>query len=218
MRPAPKFVERTTGPRGGTGETAPLLVLLHGIGADENDLFPLARAFDPRFRVVSLRAPHRYSGGWAWFHIDLLPGGRVIPDTDQARETLADFVRWVEVAPTRLGTDPKRTFLLGFSQGAMMALGVLRAMPERLAGVVALSGRDPAALVDHPASPDAVARVPLLIAHGTLDDVLPVENGRQARDAFSELSRDFTYHEFAIGHAIGDDELAVVASWLAAHL
>jgi phospholipase/carboxylesterase len=217
--PSPAWIERIAPAREtAPGRRPPLLVLLHGIGADENDLFPLAWQLDPRLTVVSLRAPRAYHGGYAWFRIDFLPGGRVVPDAAQARETLADLVRWVEAAPRRLGTDPENTFLLGFSQGAMMSLGVLRTIPQRLTGVIALSGRAPGELVDTTAANDAIARVPLLVAHGTLDDVLPIEHGRHTRDVFASLSRDFTYREFPVGHGISDEEMALVASWLAARL
>src|SRR5439155_16129454 len=90
----------------------PLLVLLHGIGADENDLLPLARRLDPRFTVVSLRAPRPYHQGYAWFHIDFRPDGTVVPDVSQARATLGDLLGWLDAAPARLETDPTRTFVL----------------------------------------------------------------------------------------------------------
>src|SRR5438093_13244259 len=69
------------------GQRPPLLVLLHGIGADENDLLPLAHRLDPRFTVASLRAPHHYYQGYSWFHIDFRPDGTVVPDIAQARAT-----------------------------------------------------------------------------------------------------------------------------------
>ena len=217
--PTPTWTARVAEPRQTSpGSPPPLLVLLHGIGADENDLFPLAAHLDPRLEVVSLRAPHAYYAGHAWFHLDIRPGGELVPDVAQARATLADLVRWVTAAPARYGTDPRRTFLLGFSQGAMMSLGVLCTAPERLAGVVALSGRSPKGLFDCPAAREEIARVPLLVAHGTLDDVLPVAFGRAIRDEFQGLSIDFTYREFPIGHGIAPDELELVASWLTKHL
>jgi phospholipase/carboxylesterase len=193
-------------------------VLLHGIGADENDLLPLARRLDPRFTVVSLRAPRPYHEGYAWFHIDFRPDGTVVPDVSQARGTLGDLLGWLDAAPARLETDPTRTFVLGFSQGAMMSLGLLLRAPERLAGVVALSGRSPEGLFEQQASREAVAAVPLLVVHGTRDDVLPVTQGRLTRDAFVSLSRDFTYREFPIGHGIADEELTLVAAWLVERL
>src|SRR5262249_59666988 len=108
-------------------------------------------------------APHPYDVGFAWFRIDFRPGGAIVPDRTQAEATLADLVRWLAAAPARLGTDPDRTYLLGFSQGAMMSLGVLVTAPERIAGVVALSGRAPDDLFAGGAPRDAVARVPLFV-------------------------------------------------------
>jgi phospholipase/carboxylesterase len=212
------WAERVTGPAQRDGaRRSPLLVMLHGIGADENDLVPLARYLDPRFRVVSLRAPRRYHVGYAWFDLEFRADGSIAPDTAQARETLAELVAWVRAAPERHQTEPRQTFLLGFSQGAIMSLGVLRTAPNLLAGVVALSGSSPDGLFAPPAEPRAVARVPLLIAHGTLDDVLPLEHGRRARAAFS-TSEDVTYREYAVGHGIGGEEIDFVARWLSAHL
>jgi len=218
--PAPDFVARVTEPRqaAGSGTKPPLLVLLHGIGADENDLLPLGPMLDPRLKIVSLRAPRDYQIGYAWFQIDWGADGSVRPHTDQAKQSLADLVRWLESAPERYGTDPARTYLLGFSQGAMMSLGVLRTSPALLAGVMALSGRDPDALFPMSAPADAVGAVPLLVAHGTLDDLLPVENGRRTRAAFEGVSRDLTYREFNVGHGIDQDEILWVREWLRAHL
>jgi phospholipase/carboxylesterase len=216
-KPAPPWVERIVGPvQTEPGRRPPLLVLLHGLGASETNLLPLARLFDPRFEVVSLRAPRSYQGGHAWFRLDIHPDGTVVPDRAQARETLADLARWVEAAPVRLGTDPQRTFLLGFSQGAFMALGVLCTIPERLAGVVALSAPSPGGIFE---PSKAIASVPVFVAHGTFDHLLPVEkHGRRARALFEPWVHDFTYREFPIAHEIRDQELDSVITWLSAHL
>lgn len=216
---SPGWIERVLPAREtSSGQQPPALVLLHGIGADENDLFPIARHLDPRLTVVSPRAPRPYHMGYAWFQIDFRSDGSVLPDVAGARATLTELVRWIEAVPARLGTDPRRTFLLGFSQGAMMSLGALRTIPEHLAGVVALSGRWGEGLFETPASSAEVARVPLFVAHGTYDTVLPVDNGRLTRDAFEPLSRDFTYREFPVDHGIDPDELAAVSSWLTERL
>ena len=212
------LVARVIEPRRPSAGGPPLLVLLHGIGADENDLAPLAMHLAGRLRVVSLRAPRPWSPGHAWFHLDFRADGTIIPDVAQARATLADLTRWLEQAPDRHHTDERRTYLLGFSQGAMMALGVLRTVPQRLAGVIALSGRGPEGLFPEAAPRAAIAKVPLLVAHGTADPILAVQNGRQIRDAFATISEDLTYQEFPIGHAISEAELALVASWLTQHL
>lgn len=216
---APEWFARVREPAAvDAGGVPPLLVLLHGIGADENDLFPLAAVFDRRFRVVSLRAPHPYGPGRAWFHIEWLADGTVRPDRRQAEATLGDLERWLAVAPERLGTDPTRSFVLGFSQGAMMALGLLLRAPQALAGVVALSSRAPDGLFATAAPEEAIARVPLFVAHGVYDDVLPVAHGRRIRERFTGVSRDFTYREFPVRHAIADEEVTAVRDWLARRL
>jgi phospholipase/carboxylesterase len=214
---AVSFVERSRPPRDAGAGRPPLLVLLHGIGADENDLFPIAAMLDPRLQVVSLRAPHDYAIGYAWFDIAFSVGG-IRPDLAQARQALGDLVTWLEAAPARLGTDPDRTYLLGFSQGAMMSLGVLGVAPGRLAGVIALSGRNAEGIFAAPADAAAIARVPLLVAHGVHDDLLPIDNGRAIRDAYQGTSADFTYREFPVGHGVSEAEIGVVDAWLREHL
>lgn len=214
----PSFVERVTAPRQASAGSPPLLVLLHGIGADENDLLPIAGMLDPRLRVVSLRAPRPYAVGNAWFQLDFRPDGTVVPDVAQAQAALRDLAKWLEAAPARHGTDPARTYLLGFSQGAMMSLGLLQSVPHRLAGVIALSGRDPANLFAVTADRIDIAQVPLFVAHGTYDDLLPVANGRAIRDRFEGWSRDFTYREFPVAHGVSEEEIAMLAAWLARRL
>jgi phospholipase/carboxylesterase len=216
--PPPAFVERVAEPRRPSAGKPPLLVLLHGIGADENDLFPIARALDPRFKVVSLRAPRPYAVGRAWFDLDFRPDGSVVPDVAQAKAALADLAKWVADAPARHGTDPARTYVLGFSQGAMMDVGLLQTVPERLAGVIALSGRDPTGLFDATADRIEIGRVPLLVAHGQYDDLLPIAHGRAIRDRFDGWSRDFTYREFPVAHGVSEEEIEVIADWLTRRL
>ena len=195
-----------------------MLLLLHGIGATENDLVPLAGAFDPRLLVVSLRAPRPYQRGFAWFCLDFPAPGEVVPNVEQAHETIADLVRWLAAAPARLGADPQQVYLLGFSQGAMMSLAVLRTAPERLAGVVALSGIFDDRLVTRPAADAAVARVPVFVAHGVDDRVLPIADGRAIRDHLQPTVEDFTYREYPIGHTIAPDEKRDIAAWLKARI
>ena len=141
-----------------------------------------------------------------------------MPDVKQAHETLADLVRWLVAAPARLGADARRVFLMGFSQGAMMSLGVLRTAPERVAGIVALSGRFSDDLAETPADTGASGRVAVFVAHGTQDDLLPVADGRAIRDLLQPMVRDFTYREYAMPHTIAPDELRDVAAWLTSHL
>ncbi len=212
------FEYRVLEPRAPVRGRPPLLFLLHGIGADEEDLLPVAERLDSRLKVVSLRAPGTYYTGYSWFHIDWLPDGSVRPDPVQGKASLAKLVEALDIAPGFFGTDPDRTFLLGFSQGCMMGIGALGTAPDKLAGVMGLSGRYSPDLFPRTASDRAVAKVPLLVAHGTMDEVLPVQNGRQTKAAFEKLSADFTYREFDVGHGISPEEIDWIGGWLKVRL
>jgi phospholipase/carboxylesterase len=203
-------------PRPPTG-TPPLLVLLHGIGADENDLLPLAGALDPRFLVASVRAPYEAAPmGHAWYAIDW----RTSPPTSdlaQAEESRLALSALLPDLAARHGTDPQRTFLLGFSQGAAMALAVALTRPDLVRGAVLHSGRVLPGLADRVAPQGALARLEILALHGVDDEVLPIRHGREIRDLLAPLLGDrLAYREHAAGHFVTQASLDDATAWLAA--
>lgn len=214
---APEWPERVVEPRTAS-ERPPLLVLLHGIGGDEDDLVRLAPYVDPRFRVVSLRAPRKYGAGHSWFQIDVRATGAIRPKADQAAAAVLDLARWLAAAPGRLGTDPEKTYLLGFSQGAMMSVGLVRSYPELIAGAVVLSGSGADEAFPLLAPRAAVGRVALFVGHGTEDEVLSVDRSRALRDVFTDLGTDVTYREYPIAHGVDENEMADVSAWLTERL
>src|SRR5512138_453107 len=147
----------------------PLLVLLHGIGADELDLLPVADALDPRLLTVSLRAPYEAEPmGYAWYALDWGTTPPT-PRVDQAEASRAALADHLPELVSEAGADPGRVFLFGFSQGAAMALAVALTRPELLRGVVAHSARALPALArpEGRAAPEALARLDALVLHGT---------------------------------------------------
>lgn len=197
----------------------PLLVLLHGVGADEEDLLPVAAALDPRFLVASLRAPHEALRlGYAWYALDwsTTPPGY---DATQARSSVDALVATLPRLAEANGADPARTFLLGFSQGAVMALEVALARPDLVRGAVLHSGRALPGVLRR-AAPDALLRgLELLVVHGTEDAVLPVGCSREIRDLLAPVLDDrLTYRERPGGHEVTGDTLADVQAWLSARL
>lgn len=195
----------------------PLLLLLHGIGADETDLFALAPALDPRFLVVSARAPYLARPmGYAWYAIDWATTPPTIDpaEVEASREALSEFVG--EVCDAH-GADPARVWLFGFSQGAVMSFALALARPDLVRGLVAHSGRVLPQSLSRAASPAALASLDALLLHGRADDVVPVERGREARDLLAPLlGQRLAYREYAFGHTIAEESLADAAAWLAA--
>jgi len=192
----------------------PLLLLLHGVGSNEEDLFTLAPYLDQRFLVVSARAPVALDyGGYGWFRIDFTPRG-MAADVEQAKRSLRVLPGFVDGLVELYGADARRVYLAGFSQGAMMSLALLLTRPEKLAGVVAMSGRLPVQALEREPDREALNGKPVLVTHGLYDAVLPVEQGRAAREYLEALPVELTYREYPMAHEVSAESLRDVTGWL----
>ncbi|OYR78200.1 phospholipase, partial [Halorubrum sp. E3] len=123
-------------------ENAPGVFVLHGRGADEEDLLPVAQRLPDRLHVVSLRAPDPLQGGYTWYELDLSAGGLEASQPDAAgfRRSLDLVADSVDAAVDEYGLDADRIGLLGFSQGAITSLSLLLEDPDRYAWVAAVHG------------------------------------------------------------------------------
>ena len=194
------------------GEAAGALVLFHGRGASEHDLYPLLDVLDPKRRLLGLtpRGPLTLPpGGAHWYIVPRV--GYPDPETFFASYRLAS--EWLD----GLGVPPDRMVLGGFSQGAVMAhaLALGRGRP-RPAGVIALSGFVPTlegfALDLTPPLP------PVAIGHGSFDPIIDVAFGRAARDLLADGGADVLYREYPLPHSVDPGFLRELVPWLEAAL
>lgn len=196
----------------------PLLLLLHGIGSNEEDLMGLAPYLDGRFLVASARAPVVMGpGAYGWFNIEFTPRG-MLADIEQAKRSLSALPGFVDELVEAYGADAGRVYLMGFSQGAMMSLALALTEPERVAGAVLMSGRFPAQALEREPDVRALAAKPFIVTHGLYDPVLPVAEGRAVRDKLKELAVELTYHEYPMGHEVSMESLKDIAAWLTRQL
>lgn len=196
----------------------PLLLLLHGIGSNEDDLFSLAPHLDGRFLVVSARAPYvMMPSMYAWFNIEFTPQG-IIPDLEQAEESRRLLIGFIDELVEAYDADPQAVYLMGFSQGAMMSLSVALTRPDKVSRVVVMSGRVPKHLIERAASPEALSKLEVFITHGIYDDVIQIENGRACRDELERLSVPVTYREYPMAHQVSMESLSDITRWLEASL
>lgn len=203
-------IEALTRPAAGDPEG--LLVLFHGRGADEHDLYPLLDALDPEGRLLGVtpRGPLSFPpGGAHWYALHELG----YPDPATFHETYPRVADWLDGVGEAYGIPPGRTILGGFSQGAVMtyALGLGRGRP-RPAALVALSGFVPTVpgfeLGLEPPLP------PVAIGHGSYDPVIGVEWGRRARTLLEEAGAPVLYREYPLPHSVDPAFLRELAAWL----
>jgi phospholipase/carboxylesterase len=204
-------IQHLTRPAAGTPEGA--LVLFHGRGADEHDLFPLLDMLDPDRRLLGATARGPLSlppGGAHWYAV-----ARVgYPDAETFHATYPQLATWLDELLAEHGIAPGRTVLGGFSQGSVMsyALGLGAGRP-RPAGIMALSGFIPE-VEGFELDLGTAAGLPVAIGHGTHDPVISVEFGRDARERLVNAGADVLYRESPMPHTIDPAFLRELPAWL----
>ncbi|MCW1968162.1 MAG: alpha/beta hydrolase [Anaerolineae bacterium] len=199
-----------------SGQPAPLLIMLHGFGSNESDLLGLAPYLDPRFTIVSVRAPYSLGyNSYAWFELQFSPLGQVIGrDMQQAELSRATLGEFIGEATQAYNADPKQVYLMGFSQGAMMSAYVALTQPDLLAGAVLMSGSVLPEWQPAPAAALTLKNLPMLVVHGIEDAILPIEHGRNSRAKLSALGVPLEYHEYDMAHTISEESLSDIDVWL----
>lgn len=201
------------------------ILLLHGLGADGHDLegiLPhLQLPAGARWRFVFPNAPKRpitINGGMqmrAWYDIDPAAG----LDSGQADiATSAAQAAAVIAREEARGVDAARIVVGGFSQGGVIALETGLGYPRRLAGIVGLSTY----LHDHARVTErlslANAELPLFMAHGLMDPMIPIQRAATGRSTLTELGYPVSWHEYPMGHEICLEELQALSAWLTQRL
>jgi phospholipase/carboxylesterase len=193
--------------RPAAGDAAGALVLFHGRGADENDLFLLLDVLDPerRFDGFTPRGPLSLPPGGAHWYVVPRVG---YPDPATFAASYGEASEWLDALPY------ERIVLGGFSQGCVMSLalglGSDRPLPAAIAG---FSGFIPE--VEGWELTSERVLPPVALGHGTLDPVIPVDFGRRARDTLLAAGADLLYREYPLPHTLDPAFLAEVRDWLA---
>lgn len=194
---------------------APAVFFVHGRGADEEDLLPIAGELPNELHVFSVRAPDRLQAGYTWYELDLSAGGLHAsqPDEDEFRRSLDHLHEFVAAAVDTYDLDPDRIGLFGFSQGAIMSLSALLEQPEKYAWVVALNGYLAASHSD-PERIEAAAGKPVFVGIGDRDQIIPADRGKQAADTLSSGGLDVERNVYPVGHGTTPQEIRDVAAWV----
>ena len=194
--------------------TPPLLVLLHGVGSNEGDLFSLAEFIPDKFLVVSARAPITLGPSrFAWYQVDFSTGKPVFNEEQEktSRGIILDFINELR---SYHSFDVGNVYLAGFSQGGIMSYSVALTNPERFKGIAVMSGR----LLEEikpVITPSAyLSELRMFISHGTQDTTLPVQYARQALTYLKSLHLNPGYKEYNEGHGINSEMRSDFVAWL----
>ncbi|HNQ27170.1 MAG TPA: phospholipase [Aquaticitalea sp.] len=194
---------------------APLLVMLHGYGSDEDDLFSFASELPEELFIVSVRAPYMLQPyGYAWYAINFDAEMNKWNDNEQALKSMDTVMAFIEELCLTYPIDKKNITLLGFSQGAILSYGLALKHPESIKNIIALSGYINEDLLPQDTLGKDFSRLDFYCSHGSLDQVIPVSWARKSPEILKSYGIKCQYSEFPVGHGVAPQNFFEFRNWL----
>jgi phospholipase/carboxylesterase len=197
----------------------PLLLLLHGYGSNEEDLFSFASELPEEYFVVSARAPYDMMyGSYAWYAINFDADENKFSDIGQAKLSRDLIVKFIDELIENYPIDAENITLIGFSQGSILSYAVALSYPEKVQRLVAMSGYlNTEIAVDgfesNDFSPEG-SGLKIYASHGTVDQVIPVDWARKTPAILENLGINCVYKEYPIGHGVSPQNFYDFKNWL----
>lgn len=196
-------------------EKNPLLLLLHGYGSNEEDLFSFAAELPGDYYVVSARAPYDLQPyGHAWYAITFDADQNKFSDDNQAIESRDLIAKFIDELISELPIDSQNVTLIGFSQGTILSYAVALSYPEKIKRVVALSGYLNTGILASDYENNDFSNLKMFVSHGTQDQVIPVDWARKAPETLKNLGIEVAYKEYPIGHGVSPQNFYDLKNWL----
>ncbi len=193
----------------------PLLLLLHGYGSNEEDLFSFASELPNNSYVISVRAPYDLQPyGHAWYAIHFDADENKFSDNVQAKQSVEIIAAFIDEIVKQYPIDAKNVTLIGFSQGAILSYATALTYPEKVSKVVALSGYFNQEIMPEVIDTKAISHLKFFVSHGSVDQVIPVEWARKAKPALENLGLKVEYQEYPVGHGVAPQNFFDFKNWL----
>jgi len=191
------------------------LLLLHGYGSNEQDLFSFAAELPDEYYVISARAPYDLQyGSYAWYAINFDADQNKFSDNEQAKTSRDRIVAFLEEAIAAYAIDADNITLIGFSQGTILSYAVALSYPEKIRRVGALSGYLNVEILKDNYLDNDFSKLSMFISHGTSDQVIPVSWAQKAPILLNESGIKTVYKEYPIGHGVSPQNFYDLKSWL----
>jgi phospholipase/carboxylesterase len=194
-------------------EQPPLLIMIHGLGSNKEDLFALTKFIPSGFTVVSVEAPNAYGNGFAWYGMDF-SGSEPLGDEAEAELSRKKLIQFIDFMVQKFDANPQKVFLMGFSQGAIMSFAIGLSEPNKIAGFAAFSGRVMQSSRENPLPKNRYQHLKVYLAHGKADRVLKYDYAIDAKALLDQLEIQTTFKSYPDGHTISRENLNDFLLWL----
>lgn len=193
----------------------PLLLLLHGYGSNEEDLFSFAQELPEEYYVISARAPYNMMyGSHAWYAINFDADEKKFSDLDQARTSRDLVVQFIDELIAAYPIDVAKVTLIGFSQGCMLSYAVGLSYPQKVQRIVGMSGYFNEDIAIETYASNDFSGLQVFASHGNVDQVVPVEWARKTKPVIDSLGIANVYKEYPVGHGVAPQNFYDFRNWL----
>lgn len=194
---------------------SPLLILLHGYGSDENDLFAFANEMPKELLIISLRAPHKINPyGYAWYAINFDANQKKWNNLEQAKDAMKSINKCIETACSLYNINNSNISILGFSQGCILSIALALNYPKKFKNIIGLSGYICEDFLNQNYQKEKHKHLDFYCSHGISDQVIPVEWARKTPKFLKKLKINYKYSEFPTGHGITPQNFFEFKEWL----
>ena len=197
-------------------ELSPLVIMLHGYGSNEDDLFSFANHIPGNYKIISLRAPYSLPyGGYSWYDIssDDLEAKKIKIGVEQAKSSISkikDFVK--NQLPKKYSFDIEKICLIGFSQGSALSYALSLNNPDLFKNVIALSGMISMQLIDE--NHKDYSNLNYFCSHGIQDQVIPVNYSRESIEWLKSRNITHVYKEYDMTHSVSQENFFDFLEWM----
>jgi phospholipase/carboxylesterase len=192
-----------------------IIVLMHGYGSDEQDMFGLRNVLPGNYIIIAVRAPYSLpGGGYQWFEKEVV-NGKYNGRRKDLDNSIALVVKFLGEAEGKYKVSPKDVYLMGFSQGAIMSYEVGLTHPSLVKGIGVLSGMLFPSVKPMIKNDAALKQLRIFVSHGTADDRLAFTDGKAGVEYLQGLGLRPEFHQYpGMGHTISKEVIADLVKWL----
>ncbi len=193
----------------------PLLLLLHGYGSNEEDLFSFATELPDEYYVVSARAPfNMMHGSYAWYAINFDADENKFSDIGQAQQSRDLIAKFIDELIENYPIDANNVTLIGFSQGTILSYAIAVSYPKKVQRVIAMSGYFNSDIATENYQNNDFSRLKIFASHGSVDQVVPVDWARNSIPKLKALGITIEYKEYPVGHGVAPQNFFDFKNWL----